>query len=288
MKRIKTIGAILLGNFCVAASTVFFVVPGGFISGGATGLALALEAFFHIPISAGLAIICAALLVTGWIALGKAFAFNSLLSTVTFPGFVWVCEEFVKRVPMTTDNLFLNLAGAVLLLGYGTALVMRNGASTGGLDTLSVILYQKKGIPLALTVNLFEILTMLTQVSYSTTEEIMGGVLVTIFYTAVMNHFLAKGVARVQVMVYSQHYEQILQYVDTTLKRGTTLFRMQGGYRREDSFALQTVISGRELFQLKEEILRIDPTAFVTVSEVSEVSGKGFTLDSDVPGDRHT
>ncbi len=287
MPQMKKILFILLGNFCVALGTVFFVVPAGFITGGATGLALALEAFFHLPISWGIAIISITLLLIGWATLGREFAATSAVSTVCYPLFVAICEGVAQHVHFSTDSTVLNLASAALLYGYGVGTVMRHGASTGGLDAIAMILYKKKGVNLSMSVNLFELLTMLTQVAYSNAEEIIGGVLLTIFYTAVMNHFLAKGVARVQVLIYSQCYEEIGTFIDTKLRRGCTLFHVQGGYRREDTFALQTIISNRELFELKEAVLKIDPAAFMTISEVSEVSGRGFSLESDVPGDRH-
>ncbi len=287
MSGMKKILFILLGNLCVALGTVFFVVPAGFITGGSTGLALALEAFFRLPLAWGIAIVSISLLGIGWVSLGREFAASCAISAISYPVFVWLCEIVAAHTAFTTDSIALNLAAAALLYGYGVGTVMRHGASTGGLDTISMILYKKKGISLAVTVNLFELLTMLTQLSYSRTEHIIGGVLLTIFYTAVMNHFLAKGVARVQVLIYSSAYEGIRSYIDSQLRRGCTLFHVQGGYRRQDTFALQTIISNRELFQLKEAVLKLDPDAFMTVSEISEVTGKGFSLASDVPGDKH-
>ncbi len=285
MGRLEKTVCILFGNFCVALATVYFIVPAGFISGGATGLALVMEEYWGIPISWGLAALSVLLLWLGWLVLGREFLINSTLSALSFPAFVWILEQVIRYIPFTTDSVALNLAASVLLLGYGIALIMRFGASSGGLDAIAMILYKKRGVSLSLSVNVLEILCMLPQLSYSSPTEILGGVLLTVLYTAVMNRFLSEGVARVQVMIYSDQYEAINTYVDTQLRRGSTLFRVQGGYRRQDTFALQTVISNRELFQLKERVLQIDPTAFMTVSEISEVSGKGFTIRSDVPGD---
>ncbi len=286
MKKASMIFRILLGNFCVAVGTVFFVVPAGFITGGATGIALLLEEYFFLPISYGIAIISLALLGIGWIFLGKKFAANTAISAISYPLFVWICEWVAKFADVSTDSTVINLSFAVLLYGYGIAMVMRQGASTGGLDTIALILYEKKGVSLAVSVAVLEVLSMATQVIYSSTEEILGGILLTVFYTAVMNHFIARGTARVQVMIYSKQYEQINCYIDTVLHRGSTLFRAQGGHKREDTFVLQTIVSYRELFRLKEAVLQTDPLAFMTVSEMSQVSGKGFTLDSDVPGDK--
>ncbi len=283
LKKAERIAMILFGNACVALAVVFFLKPAGFIGGGTTGVALALEAFFGIPISVGIFILCIALLGIGWIFLGRDFAARSAVSTVSYPIFVWIFEELHKVVPFGTEDIALNLVCTILLFGFGIAAILRQGASSGGLDTISMILYEKRGIPLALTVNLFEILSMLTQISYSTPEEIMGGVLAAIFYTALMNRLMTKGIARIQVFIYSRHYEEICRFIGKDMDRGCTLFSVQGGYERRHTYAVQTIICHRELFTLKEALHRIDPLAFVTISEVSEVSGRGFGIDPTTP-----
>ncbi len=283
MKSIKKVFLILFGNLCVAAGVVFFVVPGGFITGGVTGLALLLEAYLHLPIAYGIAGFSILLLLVGYLFLGREFAAASALSAVSYPILVFLCELLAEVVNITTDSAVINLGCAVLLFGYGVALVMRQGASTGGLDTVAVILNKKLALPLGVGVAAFEILSMATQVFYSTAEGILGGVLLTVFYTAVMNRCIASGSARVQVMVYSRKYEEINEYIKHTLVRGSTLFSVQGGYTRENTAALLTVIGYRELPAFKAAVLKIDKYAFLTISEVSEVNGNGFTHELDLP-----
>ncbi len=283
MKQLKKYaykyGVILLGNFFVAVGTVFFIVPAGLITGGATGIALALHEFFHFPLPLGIAAVSLTLFIIGLIFLGREFALSILVSSVFYPIFVGLCEEFVKYADITTDALVLNLAGAALFIGYGIAIVMRQGASTGGFDTVSVILNKKLGVSTALSFSIFEILSMLTQVFYSTVEQILGGVFLTLAYTALLNALLSKDIERIQVQIFSEHYEEISTLITEKFERGCTLFRIQGGYTKKASFAVQTVIGGRELFRLKEAIKKTDPKAFVTVSRISEVSGLGFTYE---------
>ncbi len=284
MKNFKKLTAILFGNLCVAAAVVFFLTPAGFITGGATGLALLTEQYLDLPLAFGIAFFSVLILLIGWLFLGRAFAATSAISAVSYPIFVWICEQFDEHVfHLHTTDTVLNLSCTVLLFGYGIALVMRQGASTGGLDTIAMILHKKRGVSLAIAVAVLEVLAMAPQAIYSTTEEILGGILLTVFYTAVMNHFIARGTARVQVMVYSRKHREINEYINTVLSRGSTLFRVQGGFSKEDSVAVQTVVSYRELFGLKEAVLKIDEYAFMTISEISEVSGNGFTHDVDLP-----
>lgn len=280
---LKRTVCILFGNFCVALGTVFFIVPAGFMGGGVTGLAMAMHAFFDLPISWGIAILSVILLILGGIFLGRFFVIGSALSTISYPAFVWLLELVAGYVSFEIESVAINLSVSVLLLGYGISLIMRHGASSGGLDTISMILYQKKGIPIAPTVKLFEILSLVTQVFYSTPEGILGGILLTIFFTAVMNHLMTQGIARVQVLVYTDHYAEIKEFLDKKLQRGCTLFHVQGGYTGKETFALQAIINNRQLFPLKEAVRKIDPMAFVIVSEVSEVSGRGFGIAKNAP-----
>ena len=284
LKFLKKIGLILFGNFCVAVGVVFFVVQAGFISGGVTGIALLAKQYLHLPLSYGIAILSLALLVLGWLVLGKEFAIGSALSAVSYPAFVWGCEMVVRYVPyrMTTDVLSLNLGCSILLMAFGIAMVMRQGASTGGLDIIAMILHKKRGVSLATAVSVMEVISMSTQVIYSTLEGILGGVLLTILFPMIMNRLISKGEAQVEIMVYSPKYEEINRYIGTVLDRGSTLFRVQGGYTGQDTYALQTIVTNRELFQLKEAVLKIDPDAFMTTATMSRVNGRGFTLDKEM------
>ncbi len=283
IKRIKKILLILFGNLLCALATVLFIVPAGFITGGLTGFALAFKQFFGLPISIGIGALSVLMLLIGGIFLGKSFAASSALSALVYPTFVGLLEFLIGFVDITVDSIFLNLAGGAILMGFGIALVMRQGASSGALDTIAIILNKKLGLSLSLMVYLLEVVAMSTQIFYSTPEQIMGGVLLTLAYTVLMNNFLARGVARIQVMVYSKQYEVIYEYVAKTLERGCTLFPVQGGYTREEGIALQTIIDNRELFKLKEYIRKVDPVAFITISKVSEVGGRGFSLDKNAP-----
>ncbi len=283
IKRIKKIFLILFGNLLCALATVMFIVPAGFMSGGLTGFALAFKQFFGLPISVGIGALSVLMLLIGGIFIGKGFAASSALSALVYPTFVGVLEFLIGFVDITTDNIFLNLAGGAILMGFGIALVMRQGASSGSLDTIAIILNKRFGFSLSVMIYLLEVLAMSTQVIYSTPEQIMGGILLTLAYTVLMNNFLARGVARIQVMVYSKRYETIYDYVANTLERGCTLFHVSGGYTREEGIALQTIIDNRELFKLKEYIRKVDPVAFITISKVSEVGGRGFSLDKNAP-----
>ncbi len=283
IKVLKRIGLILLGNFLCATATVLFIVPAGFMSGGLTGFALAFHQFFGLPISVGIGILSILMLLIGGIFLGKSFAVNSVLGALSYPVFVGVLEFLIGFVDITTDNLFLNLSGAAILMGIGIATVMRQGASSGSIDTIAIILNKKFGFSLSLMIYLFEVLAMSTQIFYSTPEQIMGGILMVLAYSVLMNNFLARGVARVQVMVYSKHNEVICDYIVNELERGCTRFHAEGGYTREEGIVLQAVIDNRELFKLKEYIRKVDPVAFITVSKMSEVGGRGFSIDKHAP-----
>ena len=86
------------------------------------------------------------------------------------------------------------------------------------------------------------------------------------------------GQGKVQILIYSEAFEEINQLIVSEFHRGTTILYGEGGYRRENTKIIQTVIPQRSLFTIRERVLKIDPQAFIVINPVSEVNGRGFTL----------
>ena len=94
----------------------------------------------------------------------------------------------------------------------------------------------------------------------------------------ILNQVLVTGKTKIQLMIMSKHYKEISQLIMTKFDRGTTFFDVEGGYTGQKTQAVMTVIGQRELFQVNEEIKKIDPEAFIVIDQVKEVSGYGFTI----------
>ena len=270
---------IFIGNLLQASGSVFFVIPAGFITGGMTGVALVLNHFIQVPITILVAALSAGFLIFGFFALGKEFALHSLACTILYPLCFNLLSLVQAKVGLLTEDPALNALCAALCYGIGIGTIMREGAASGGLDTIAVLLNRKAGVSMSVSLDVIEILTMLPQAFYSSKQSILCGVLIAVGYSMLVDTVIARGKSMIQMEIISPKYEDINQMILSRFNRGTTLINIEGGYKRGAAFEVQTVVRPREFFAIKQAVLEKDPAAFVIVGNVSEVSGRGFTLE---------
>ena len=278
--NLKKIAVILGANLLFSFGSAYFLVPSGMISGGVTGLGLGLYRGFGIPTALTVWVGQIALFLLGLWLVGKAFAATTLLGSFAYPALFSLFTRLADRTGPLTDDPFLCLLFAGLTFGIGIGAILRQGASTGGTDILAVILNKKLGFPVSTTLYVVDGLVLLTQILFvERAEQALYGILFVLLYSVVLDVVLTSGKSRIQLQIISREYEAINRMILQTFDRGSTLFRTEGGFSRTEAYAVQTIIGKRELFRLREEVLAIDQSAFIVVSQVSEVNGRGFTLE---------
>ena len=274
---LKRIMWVLIGNTIYSCGIAAFVLPNDLITGGTTGIALILEHYFGLPIGLSVAIFNIVMFILAILILGKSFALTALISTFYFP---WILSQFqkVQFIQNMTDDFLLGSIFAGLMLGLGVGLVIRAGASTGGMDIPPLILNKKFGLPVSVGLYAFDFLILIGQMFFRDTEKSLYGILLIMIYTVLVDKVLLLGKNQMQVKIMSDKYEEINSMIHQKLDRGTTLYRTESGYLHKKGFLVMTVISNRELPKLNQLIMDIDPKAFMVISQVSEVKGRGFTL----------
>lgn len=274
---LKRIMWVLIGNTIYSCGIAAFVLPNDLITGGTTGIALILEHYFGLPIGLSVAIFNIAMFILAILILGKSFALTALISTFYFP---WILSQFqkVQFIQNMTDDFLLGSIFAGLMLGLGVGLVIRAGASTGGMDIPPLILNKKFGLPVSIGLYVFDFTILIIQMSFRDKERILYGILLVLIYSTLVDKVLLMGKTQMQVKIISDHYEEINKVIQEKLDRGSTFFKTESGYLRKDSFAIMTVVSSRELPKLNELVLEIDKQAFIVINQVNEVMGRGFTL----------
>lgn len=267
----------LIGNTIYSCGIAAFVLPNDLITGGTTGIALILEHYFGLPIGLSVAIFNIVMFILAILILGKSFALTALISTFYFP---WILSQFqkVQFIQNMTDDFLLGSIFAGLMLGLGVGLVIRAGASTGGMDIPPLILNKKFGLPVSIGLYVFDFTILIIQMSFRDKERILYGILLVLIYSTLVDKVLLMGKTQMQVKIISDHYEEINKVIQEKLDRGSTFFKTESGYLRKDSFAIMTVVSSRELPKLNELVLEIDKQAFIVINQVNEVMGRGFTL----------
>ena len=271
----------ILGNLIFALGIATFVIPNGLIMGGSTGLALSVQHFLGIDITITVAIINIVTFLAGLFILGKKFAATTLISTFIFPFFLNYFKDIEKLKHITSDTL-LSAIFAALLVGTGVGIVLRVGASTGGLDIPAIILNKKRGVPIAIVLYAIDISILLSQMIFSNIEQILYGIIIVLITTMVINKVIVYGKNDFMVTIISEKYLEISENIHNKIDRGTTFIDIQTGYKKNNQQAVMSVISKRELHSLNKLVQEIDPKAFIIINQVNQVKGRGFSLDKHI------
>ena len=278
-RRILQFGLLLLGNAIDAMGIALFILPAGFIVSGATGMGRILHYALHgaISVSACVMIFNILLFLLAWGCMGKHMAATIVIGTFTFPMFLDLFEH-IPAFNNLTDNPILSMICGAMCLGVGTGMVIRAGGSTGGADVIPIILHEKKDLPIAPVMYVLDCIIMLFQIPWATKEQILLGILTEFITAIVLDKVQVIGGGEVQFLIFSRKSEEINREI-LMLDAGTTLLHGQGGYRGRDEDVIICIVSSRKMRQIKDAVLDIDPVAFMTISSVQEVSGRGFSLD---------
>jgi uncharacterized membrane-anchored protein YitT (DUF2179 family) len=275
---IQNIVLILFGNALYAMAVAMFILPNGLITGGSTGLALVFYHQFGIPITVFVSVFNLLMFILGALVLGKTFALTTLLSTLFYPLALAVCQSMPFFKDMTSDPLLAAIYAGIMI-GFSIGIVIKAGASTGGMDIPPLVINKKFGLPVAVVMYVFDFSILLIQTLFANKQQVLYGILLVLIYTIVLDKVLLIGQSQTQVKIISEKYEEINRLITRQLDRGSTLIQAQTGYLRQNSLVILTVVSNRQLPQLNELVLSVDPSAFMIINRVNEVKGRGFSAD---------
>ncbi len=277
MKQLsQTALAVIIGDFIYALGVAFFIEPAGLIMGGSTGISLFLHHTFGLSTSNVVLVINTVLFLVGLAVLGKMFAVNTLLSTFIFPFELKLTEYLASQVTLT-DDIFLCTFFGGALIGISLGIVIKSGASTGGMDIPPLVLNKFFGTSISGTMWVFDVIILLIQALFATREMVLYGIILVVLYTVVLDKTLVLGQSKTQIKVISKKSDEIRQAILSDIDRGVTILHAQTGYLQEETEIVLSIISKRELVKTERFIHEIDPDAFIIVARVTEVKGRGFS-----------
>lgn len=269
---LKSFVGIVLGSLIFAIGINYFIIANGLAEGGFTGLSLIIHYLTDLPVGVILLIINIPLVIIGWRKWGKSFLWKTILGVVM----VSLAVDLTTGLALhTTDLLLASLYGGVLS-GIGIGIVLRNGATTGGVDIIARYFFEEKGISMGKTYFIFD-LFLLGAVVFLFGLEIALYTLVTVFVFSQVLDRVLDGLDKAKaVIIISGEPQAITQAITKELDRGITIIKGLGGYTNEEKEVLYVVVGWYQVINLKKIIRQIDPRAFVIVSDVHEVLGEGF------------
>lgn len=279
-KTVMSVFVVILGNVLYALAVKLFLIPAGLVTGGTTGIGLAVNYAAGVPVATFVLIFNVVMLAAGFAVLGKQFALTTIVSTFTYPIALNILDLLLGDVVLSQD-LFICTIFSGLGIGLSLGIVIRAGASTGGMDIPPLVLNHFFKIPVSVGLYFFDFIILLIQALFQPLEKVFYGIVLVIIYTVTLDKMLLMGTTKTEVRVVSSRAAEICDAILKRMDRGVTLLSAKGGYLKEDTTVVLSVISNRELPRVERLIHEIDPESFIVVNRVSEVSGKGFTMSKE-------
>ncbi|GEK32010.1 membrane protein [Kurthia zopfii] len=277
--KLKNTLFILLGAAIFSFGLVNFNLENKLGEGGITGITLILYFMFKWDPALMNILLNIPMFIIGWTILGRrAFAYT-LIGTFGVSIFIKVFQILNLHIELHDDLLLVSLFAGVFL-GGGLGIIFRYGGTTGGSDIIARLADKYFGWNMGKTMFLIDAIVL--AVSFLTFLDARSTMytLVAVFISARVIDFVQEGAYAARgAMIISDHHEQIAAKITTQMDRGVTYLHGEGFYKKEDRKIIYCVVSKNELFKLKSLINSVDPHAFVSISEVHDVAGEGFTLD---------
>jgi uncharacterized membrane-anchored protein YitT (DUF2179 family) len=247
------------------------LVPKQFLAGGVTGLALLGHYVFpSLPIGFIFFLLNIPLFVIGWMFVGKRFFWYSLAGMMIFSAVLfWPFPVF------PVEDMILNALTAGIITGLGSGTILRSLGSAGGLDIFSIILFKRFSIRPGTTVMTFHAIILFIALFRLPMERVLY-TLIYFFINAYFVNLVVIGFSqRKAVMIISPQWKEISREIMEKLQRGVTMVKGVGGYSGQQLHILYSVVTLTELSRFKEMVRKIDPNAFIVISETQEVMGRG-------------
>ena len=268
---------ILLGSLVAAAAYPAFLVPNNIAPGGLTGVATILNFLFHWPVGTVSLLLNIPLFIIGYRAMGRIFAFRSLIATVLFS----ILIDILPIRPVSTDPLLGTLFGGVVL-GAGLGLILRGGATTGGSDMVARMVHRR--LPF-ISVGMFlfavDCLVVLGAAVAIGTEQALYAFINIYVCSKVIDMVMMGFSGNKACFIMTSRWEEITRRLMDEVGRGVTHLEAKGAYTGRQQPVVLCVAARQEIMSVKRIVQEEDEKAFMFITEAHEALGEGFSrLDS--------
>ncbi|KAA0550240.1 YitT family protein [Bacillus sp. BGMRC 2118] len=279
--RIINIFFILLGAAIFSFGLVNFNMQFHLAEGGFTGITLLLFFLFKLDPALTNLLLNIPLFFIGWKILGRVSFIYTMIGTFSVSGFLWIFQRFPIELDLQNDLLLVALF-AGLCIGVGLGIIFRYGGTTGGVDIIARLTHKYLGWSMGKTMFLFDVFVItLSVVTYLSLQKGMY-TLVAVFVGAKLIDFMQEGAYSGKgAMIISEKNGEIADKILIEMERGVTILKGMGSYSKLDKEVLYCVVGRNEIVKLKNIVTVVDPHAFVSVLDVHDVMGEGFTLDEN-------
>lgn len=272
MNDVKIVFIVIVGSFLNALSLNLFLIPANVYASGFTGVAQLLASILQqtvFPLSTGIILLLLNIPVAylGWTRVGRRFTFYSFLSVLMITFFL----ELIPVKPISEDILLNAVFGGVIT-AVGIGIILKWGASTGGLDIIAMILSRMKDRPIGIYFFILNALIILSAGLLYGWEKALY-TLVSLYATTRVIDAIHTRHQKLTAMIITNHPEAVQKAIHEKLVRGITRVPAKGAYTKEDKEILLIVITRYELYELERTIRAADPQAFTNIVQTAGIFG---------------
>lgn len=255
----------------IAAAVYFFLVPSHTSVSSISGLGIVLSNFIPLPLSVITMILNVILLIIGFFTCGKEFGVKTVYTSILLPVFLGVFEKIFPDFVSMTNSQELDVLCYILVVSVGLSILFNRNASSGGLDIVAKIMNKYLHMELGKAMSLSGMCVALSAALVYDKKTVVLSILGTYFNGIVLDQFIFGHNIKRRVCVITQKEEELREYIIHELHSGATIYEAYGAYNMQKHNEIITIVDKTEYQKLMNFINTLDPKAFITVYNVSDM-----------------
>ena len=255
----------------IAAAVYFFLVPSHTSVSSISGLGIVLSNFVPLPLSAITMILNVVLLIIGFFTCGREFGVKTVYTSIMLPVFLGLFEKIFPDFGSMTNSQELDVLCYTLVVSVGLSILFNRNASSGGLDIVAKIMNKYLHVELGKAMSISGMCVALSSALIYDKKAVVLSVLGTYFNGIVLDHFIFGQNVKRRVCIITKYEEEVRQFILHELHSGATIYEAYGAYNMQKRKEIITIVDKTEYQKLMNFINKLDPKAFITVYNVSNM-----------------
>jgi len=271
-ESLKDFLVITVATAIVACAVFFFLVPSHISVGCISGLAIVVSNFVPLPVSALTMIFNVSLLLVGFLLIGREFGGKTVYTSLLLPVFLGILERAFPDFESMMGDQFLDMLGYIFLVSVGLAMLFTRNASSGGLDIVAKLMNKFLRMELGKAMSVAGMAVALSAAVIYDAKTVVLSVMGTYLNGIVLDNFIFGIDRKRRVCIMSPKLDEIREFILHELHSGATIYESYGAYEMKPRREIITVVDKSEYSRLMQYVSKTDPTAFITVYNVNEIS----------------
>ena len=255
----------------IAAAVYFFLVPSHASVSSISGLGIILTNFIPLPLSVITMVLNVVLLIIGFITCGREFGTKTVYTSILLPVFIGIFERIFPNIGSLTKTQELDVLCYVLVVSVGLSILFNMNASSGGLDIVAKIMNKYLHMELGKAMSLSGMCVALSAALVYDKKTVVLSILGTYFNGIILDHFIFDHNIKRRVCIITPKEEELREFILHELHSGATIYEAYGAYNMQKRKEIITIVDKTEYQKLMNFINKLDPKAFITVYNVSNM-----------------